>query len=58
VRHEGSVHWIGLDSYAELESLLAAMRAEGIAVEELAMEETDLEQVFLSIMHNPDAKAA
>jgi ABC-2 type transport system ATP-binding protein len=58
VRHEGSVHWIGLDSYAELENLLAALRAEGIAVEELALEETDLEQVFLSIMHAPDAKAA
>jgi len=57
-RNERNVHWIGLDSYGELENLLAALRAEGIAVEELAMEETDLEQVFLSIMKNSDAKAA
>ena len=57
-RNERNVHWIGLDSYGELENLLAALRAEGIAVEELAMEETDLEQVFLSIMKNPDARAA
>ena len=57
-RREANVHWIALDSYAELENLLAALRAENIAVEELAMEETDLEQVFLSIMKSPDAKAA
>jgi ABC-2 type transport system ATP-binding protein len=57
-RHERSVYWIGLDSYAELENLLAALRAEQINVDELAIEETDLEQVFLSIMKNPDAKAA
>ncbi len=58
MRHEANVHWIGLDSYAELESLLAALRAEGIAVEGLAMEETDLEQVFLAIMRGPEAVAA
>jgi ABC-2 type transport system ATP-binding protein len=57
VRHEGSIHWIGLDAYAELESLLAALRSEGIAVDELALEETDLEQVFLRIMRNPETAA-
>ena len=36
--------------YAELEDLLAALRAEGIAIDELALQETDLEQVFLRIM--------
>jgi hypothetical protein len=41
---------IGLDRYAELESLLAALRVEGIAIDELALQETDLEQVFLRIM--------
>ena len=41
---------LGLDRYAELESLLAALRVEGIAIDELALEETDLEQVFLRIM--------
>ncbi|MFO1415086.1 MAG: ABC transporter ATP-binding protein [Burkholderiales bacterium] len=57
-RNERNVHWIALDSYAELENLLAALRGDGIAVDELAMEETDLEQVFLSIMKNPESKAA
>ena len=46
--------YIGLESYAELETLLAALRAEGIAIDELALEETDLEQVFLRIMKAPE----
>ena len=50
VREERGVFHIALESYAELESLLAALRAEGIAIDELALEETDLEQVFLKIM--------
>ena len=41
---------LALERYAELESLLAALRVEGIAIDELALEETDLEQVFLQIM--------
>src|SRR5690242_9276187 len=49
-RREGSVHYVGLDNYAELERLLAAMRGAGIAIDELALAETDLEQVFLRIM--------
>ena len=50
VREERGVFHVALESYAELETLLAAMRAEGIAIDELAIEETDLEQVFLKIM--------
>ena len=50
VRQERGVFHVALDSYAELEPLLAALRAEGIAIDELAFEETDLEQVFLKIM--------
>jgi len=50
VREERGVFHIALESYAELETLLAAMRAEGIAIDELAIEETDLEQVFLKVM--------
>ncbi len=34
----------------ELERLLAALRVAGIAIDELALAETDLEQVFLRIM--------
>ncbi len=41
---------VGLDSYADLESLLAALRGEDIRIDELALLETDLEQVFLRIM--------
>jgi ABC-2 type transport system ATP-binding protein len=50
LRREGGVHFIGLARYAELEALLAALRTEGIAIAELALQETDLEQVFLRIM--------
>jgi ABC-2 type transport system ATP-binding protein len=41
---------VGLDSYADLEALLAALRGEDIRIDELALLETDLEQVFLRIM--------
>jgi ABC-2 type transport system ATP-binding protein len=50
LRHEGDVHYLALDRYAELEDLLAALRTEGIRIDELALAETDLEQVFLRIM--------
>ena len=50
LRQDGGVFFIGLDRYADLESLLAALRVEGIAIDELALQETDLEQVFLQIM--------
>jgi ABC-2 type transport system ATP-binding protein len=49
-RREGSVHYLGLENYAELERLLASFRNAGIAIDELALAETDLEQVFLRIM--------
>ncbi|MFO1302842.1 MAG: ABC transporter ATP-binding protein [Burkholderiales bacterium] len=58
VRQEGRVFHVALESYADLERLLAAMRVDGIAIEELALEEVDLEQVFLKIMHEPDAPHA
>jgi ABC-2 type transport system ATP-binding protein len=50
LREEGGVFYIGLDRYADLESLLAALRTEGIAIAELGLEEADLEDVFLRIM--------
>ena len=49
-RQDGGIFFIGLDRYADLEALLAALRAEGIAIDELALQETDLEHVFLRIM--------
>ncbi|MCC7041275.1 MAG: ABC transporter ATP-binding protein [Burkholderiales bacterium] len=48
-RDEHGAYRVGLESYAELETLLAAMREEGIAVRELALEAADLEQVFLEL---------
>ena len=53
VRQEGRVFHVALDSYLDLERLLAALREAGIAIDELALEETDLEQVFLKIMREP-----
>ena len=49
-RQDHRIFEIGLTRYAELEDLLAALRAEGIAIDELALQETDLEHVFLRIM--------
>ena len=50
LRREGNVHYLGLADYAELERLLAALRTERITIDEMALAETDLEQVFLRIM--------
>jgi ABC-2 type transport system ATP-binding protein len=53
-RRDGDVHYVGLTSYAELEALLAAFREDAIVIDELALEEADLEDVFLRIMKNPE----
>ena len=55
LRREGSVHFVGLDRHAELESLLAALREANIEIAELALQEADLEQVFLRIMSGEGA---
>ncbi|MDE2358838.1 MAG: ABC transporter ATP-binding protein [Betaproteobacteria bacterium] len=49
-RSEGAVHYLGLETYGELEGLLSALRTENIAIDELTLAGTDLEQVFLRIM--------
>ena len=54
LRADAGVHYLGLDRYAELEGLLAALREAGITIDELALAETDLEQVFLRIMAGED----
>ena len=58
LRREGGVFFLGLGNYAELEALLAALRQDGIAIAELALQETDLEQVFLRIMSGDVGTAA
>lgn len=50
VRREGDVLFFNLSGYAELEQLLAAYRIEGIRFTDLALQEADLEDVFLRIM--------
>jgi ABC-2 type transport system ATP-binding protein len=50
LRHEDATYLLSLTSYAELESLLSALREHGVAIAELALQEADLEQVFLRIM--------
>jgi ABC-2 type transport system ATP-binding protein len=50
VRREGDVLFFNLTGYAELEQLLAAYRTEGIRFTDLALQEADLEDVFLRIM--------
>jgi len=58
LRQDAGFFHLRLDTYAELEALLGALRQEGIAIAELSLAETDLEQVFLRIMKNPDAAKA
>ena len=50
LRHEGHNYVLSLSDYAELERLLASIRETGVTISELALQEADLEQVFLRIM--------
>jgi ABC-2 type transport system ATP-binding protein len=50
LRRDAGSFFIGLERYGDLETLLAALRTEGIAIDELALQEVDLEEVFLKIM--------
>jgi ABC-2 type transport system ATP-binding protein len=50
LRQQSGICYIALERYADLEGLLAALRDDGIAIRELALEEADLEDVFLRIM--------
>ncbi|MEO8849303.1 MAG: ABC transporter ATP-binding protein [Casimicrobiaceae bacterium] len=55
VRESGTLRWLGLTTYAELEDLLSALRRENIAIDELALTETDLEHAFVRIMNEAAA---
>jgi ABC-2 type transport system ATP-binding protein len=50
LREERGAYFIGLERYEDLESLLAALRDDGVTIRELALIEADLEDVFLKIM--------
>jgi ABC-2 type transport system ATP-binding protein len=58
LRREAGGFILGLERYADLESLLAALRTEGIAIAELALQEADLEDVFLRIVGTKRAETA
>jgi len=49
-RQEERTYLLSLANYSELETLLAALRAQGTTIDELSLQEADLEQVFLRIM--------
>jgi ABC-2 type transport system ATP-binding protein len=50
LRREAGGFILGLERYADLELLLAKLREEGIAIAELALQEADLEDVFLKLV--------
>ncbi|MCL2872129.1 MAG: ABC transporter ATP-binding protein [Betaproteobacteria bacterium] len=52
---EGQSFLIELKSLDELEALLAALRADNIAIKDLQVEQTDLEQVFLRLTGSGEA---
>jgi ABC-2 type transport system ATP-binding protein len=58
LRQDAGIFFLGLDRHADLEGLLAALRTEGISIGELALQEADLEQVFLRIMADDAAAQA
>jgi len=58
LRRDAGTFFIGLDRYGDLEGLLGALRTEGIGIDELALQETDLEHVFLRIMSAAGAAGA
>jgi ABC-2 type transport system ATP-binding protein len=50
VRQGEGAYLLSLESYAQLEGLLAALRERGATITGLSLQEADLEQVFLRIM--------
>jgi ABC-2 type transport system ATP-binding protein len=54
LRQDAGLFYLGLTDYDDLERLLGALRQENIAIDELALAETDLEQVFLRIMSDDE----
>jgi len=50
VGQEGASRIFALDSYGQIEGVLAQLRAEGIAVQEMEVLQADLEDVFVQMM--------
>jgi ABC-2 type transport system ATP-binding protein len=58
LRQEEGLFLLGLADHGELEALLVDLRRDGIAIEDLALAETDLEEVFMRIMREAPAGRA
>jgi ABC-2 type transport system ATP-binding protein len=50
VAQEGNSLVLAVESYAQIESVLAQLRVEGIEVQELEVLQADLEDVFVQMM--------
>ncbi|MGH8738427.1 MAG: ABC transporter ATP-binding protein, partial [Burkholderiales bacterium] len=53
VGREGARVTLRLESYAEIEPVLGALREAGIGLTEFELEQPDLEEVFMSVMGRP-----
>ena len=53
VGRDGADVTLRLDSYAEIEPVLAGLREAGVGVNEFELEQPDLEEVFMSVMGRP-----
>ncbi len=50
ISRSGNCYCLSLSDYGELEGVLATLRDEGVAVEELTVTQADLEDVFIRVM--------
>ena len=53
VGRDGARVTLHLESYAEIEAVLAALREAGVGVTEFKLEQPDLEEVFMGVMGRP-----
>jgi ABC-2 type transport system ATP-binding protein len=54
----GSRYTLKFHDYAEIEAMLAGLRSAGCHIDDMEIEQTDLEDVFVSIMHENSGVAA
>ncbi len=52
IRHDGGMVELRIDSYAQVESILSALRSAQIQILEMHLQQPDLEDVFVSMMRN------
>lgn len=50
IRQVNNVYTIGLKTYAEIENILTTLRLSGVSINEMALTQPDLEEVFVQIM--------